>query len=64
VKEDEYGNMVDAFCMYENRTMKFVEIALRSRGEGKREKMDEVNLRYIVSAYVNITPTPCTDIIC
>jgi hypothetical protein len=50
--------------MYENRTMKFVEIALRSRGEGKREKMDEVNLRYIVSAYVNITPTPCTDIIC
>jgi hypothetical protein len=37
--------------IYENRRMKPVEIVLR-RQKGKR--MEGVNLRYIVSTYVNI----------
>jgi hypothetical protein len=39
--------------IYENRNMKAFEIVLRRR-EGAREKSGGVNLRYIVSTYVNI----------
>jgi hypothetical protein len=41
--------------MYENRRVKSVKIVLRSGGEGEGRTMKEVNLRYIVSIYVNIT---------
>jgi hypothetical protein len=46
--------------------MKPVEIVLRSRGkEGKGRMMEEINLRYISSTYVNIIMYPyCTIIIC
>jgi hypothetical protein len=52
--------------IYENRRMKPVEIVLRSRGkEGKGRMMEEINLRYISSTYVNIIMYPyCTIIIC
>jgi hypothetical protein len=47
---------------YENRTMKPVEIIVR-RGRRDEGMMQGVNLRYVVSTYVNIT-SPCTIIIC
>jgi hypothetical protein len=48
-----------------NRRMKPVEIVLRRRGRGKRMNDEGVNLRYMVSPYVNITMyPPCTTIIC
>jgi hypothetical protein len=40
--------------MYENRTMKPLEIVLR-RGMGDKGESQGVNLRYIVNIYVNIT---------
>jgi hypothetical protein len=46
--------------VYENRRMKPVEIVLRrEREEGeKRRTVEEINLRYIVSTYVNIKMYP------
>jgi hypothetical protein len=41
--------------MYENRIMKPLEIVLR---RGKRRMMEGVNLRYILSTYVNVTMYP------
>jgi hypothetical protein len=38
--------------------MKPVEIVLRREKRGRGRKMDEVNLRYIISTYVNITVYP------
>jgi hypothetical protein len=38
--------------------MKSAEIGLRRGGGGKREKDGGINLRYIVSTYVNITVYP------
>jgi hypothetical protein len=50
--------------MYENDTMRPVEIVLR-REEGIKGKMEEVTLtRYIVSTFVNIACTLCTTIVC
>jgi hypothetical protein len=44
--------------MYENGTVRPTETVLR-RGEGGiKEKGGEVNLRYIVSAFVNVTMYP------
>jgi hypothetical protein len=44
--------------IYENRRMKPVEIILRSRERKSRRRMEGVNLRYIVSIYINITMYP------
>jgi hypothetical protein len=44
--------------IYENRRMKPVEIVTRIGEEGSQRMMGRVNLRYIVSAYVNITIYP------
>jgi hypothetical protein len=44
--------------IFENRRMKPVEIVLRRRERGKRRMMEGVNLRYIISTYVNITMCP------
>jgi hypothetical protein len=40
--------------IYENRRMKPVEIVLRREG-GRERTIEELNLRYIVSTYINIT---------
>jgi hypothetical protein len=45
--------------IYENGTMRPVETVLR-RGEGIKEKDGEVNLRHIVSTFVNVTMCPGT----
>jgi hypothetical protein len=51
--------------MYENRRLKPVEIVLRIRAdEGGGKTMEGVNLRYMVSTYVNMTVYPCTTITC
>jgi hypothetical protein len=42
--------------IYENRTIKPIEIVLR---RGKRERMMEGELRYIISILVNITVFHC-----
>jgi hypothetical protein len=35
------------------------------RGKGRKRENDEgINLRYILSTYVNITMYPCTTVIC
>jgi hypothetical protein len=39
----------------ENRTTQLIEIVLRKGEERYRRKKEEVNLRYIVSTYVNVT---------
>jgi hypothetical protein len=55
--------------MNENRIMKPIEIVLRRGGDlWRRENYGRVNLRYIISIYVNITmypppPPPPTTII-
>jgi hypothetical protein len=47
-------NMVNEFVfMYENRMRKPVKIILR--GEGRGRMMEGVNLRCIISTYVNVT---------
>jgi hypothetical protein len=60
-------NMMDVFFfMYENKTMKLVEIALSAGGE-MRENMEELNLIKICCKhiYVNVIRYPsCTTIIC
>jgi hypothetical protein len=48
--------------IYENRRMKPVEIVLRT-GRGMRENDGGVNLRYIVSTYVNITVYPPVQLV-
>jgi hypothetical protein len=49
--------------IYENRRMNPDEIVLRSREGGRRRTMEGVNLRYIVSPYVNITMYPPVQIL-
>jgi hypothetical protein len=45
--------------IYENRRMKPVETVLRKSGKvGKGRPMEGINLRHIVSTYVNITMYP------
>jgi hypothetical protein len=41
--------------MCENGAIRPVETVLRREGEGIKEKMEGVNLRYIVSTFVNVT---------
>jgi hypothetical protein len=58
MNEGEYGGRIFVL-IYENRRMKPVEIVLRKELMGRRGRMMEgVSLRYIVSAYVNITCIP------
>jgi hypothetical protein len=52
----QYFSLLNVF-LYENRTMKPVEIVLR-RGERWGRMMEGVNLRYFVNAYVNLTIYP------
>jgi hypothetical protein len=44
--------------MYENGTMKPAETILKREREGERRMMDEVNLRYTLSTFVNVTMHP------
>jgi hypothetical protein len=48
--------------IYENRRMKPVEIVLRREEEGRR-RMEEVNLRYIINTYINITVYPLVQLL-
>jgi phosphotransferase system glucose/maltose/N-acetylglucosamine-specific IIC component len=52
---------VDVFYIhYENRRMKPIKIVLR---KGGGSKMEWVNLRYIITTYVNITMYPTVQLL-
>jgi hypothetical protein len=63
VQNTQRHNMGEVF-MYENGTMRPIEIVLRKRDRGQRRMMEGVNLRYTVSTFVNVTMYPSTIIIC
>jgi hypothetical protein len=44
--------------------MKPVEIFLRRRGRLRRRTMEWVNIRYFLSAYVNVTVYPPVQLLC